>query len=65
MKAAKVAETVAENAPKIAKTFSTKGKVIAGAVGALIMGYQLFKSHLNSNEKCADVDHRWGTGHNS
>ena len=65
VKASKVAETVAENAPKLAKTFSTKGKIIAGVVGALVMGYQLFQAHLNSNEQCAGVDHRWGTGHSN
>lgn len=65
VKASKVAEAVAENAPKVAKTFSTKGKIIAGVVGAFVMGYQLFQAHLNSNERCADVDHRWGTGHNN
>lgn len=64
LKAGKLAEAAAESAPKIAKTFSTKGKVIAGIVGAAVMAYQLFQAHLNSNEKCADIDHRWGTGHN-
>ena len=42
---------------------TTKGKVIAGAVGIGIVGLNLFKSYLNSNEKGAKVDHRWNTGH--
>lgn len=42
---------------------STKGKVIAGAVGLAVLGTSLFKSYLNSNEKNSNVDHRWNTGH--
>ncbi len=42
---------------------SPKAKLIAGAVGVGILGVNLFKSYLNSNEKGANVDHRWNTGH--
>ena len=45
--------------------FSTKGKVIAGVVGFATLGYQLFKANLNANQKKAEVEHRWATGHNS
>lgn len=41
----------------------TKAKVLAGAVGLAVLGYNLFKANLNSNEKGAKVDHRWNTGH--
>ena len=49
---------------KSATRFSWQGKLAAGVVALGTMGYQLFQAHLNSNEKSADVDHRWGTGHN-
>ena len=44
---------------------STKGKVIAGVVGAVCMGVNLFKAYLNANEKKAQIDHRWQTGHDA
>lgn len=47
-----------------AKVLSTKGKVAAGALGLAVLGYNLFKASLNASEKKADVDHRWGSGHN-
>ena len=49
---------------KAPKAISTKGKVIAGAVGLTAMAYQLFLANLNANAKKADIDHRWQTGHN-
>lgn len=52
-------------AEKAVKVLSTKGKVAAGAVGLAVLGYHLFKSSLNLSEKKANVDHRWGSGHNS
>ena len=39
------------------------GKVASVAVGLAVLGYSLFKSKLNVNEKTADVDHRWNAGH--
>ena len=51
-------------AGKAVKVLSTKGKVIAGAVGLAVLGYNLFKASLNASEKRANVDHRWGSGHN-
>lgn len=59
-----IAEAAPEAAKKAAKVLSTKDKVVAGLVGAAVFGYQLFKASLNSTEKKADVDHRWGSGHN-
>ena len=53
-----------EAAGKAIKVLSTKGKVAAGIVGLAVLGYQLFKASLNATEKKADVDHRWGSGHN-
>jgi len=44
---------------------STKGKIIAGVVGAVCMGVNLFKAYLNANEKKAQIDHRWQTGHDA
>lgn len=68
VKAENLAKPIEENAPKVAKkavkVLSTKGKVVAGLVGAAIFGYQLFKASLNSTERKANVDHRWGSGHN-
>lgn len=61
IKSAKAGEVV----NKAAKVLSTKGKVAAGAIGLAVLGYQLFKASLNATEKKADVDHRWGSGHNS
>lgn len=49
---------------KAPKAISTKGKVIAGAVGLTVMAYHLFIANLNANAKKADIDHRWQTGHN-
>lgn len=60
IKTAKAGETL----NKAAKVLSLKGKVAAGAVGLAVLGYQLFKASLNATEKKADVDHRWGSGHN-
>lgn len=53
-----------EVAGKAVKVLSTKGKVAAGVVGLAVLGYQLFKASLNASEKNANVDHRWGSGHN-
>lgn len=53
-----------ELADKAVKVLSTKGKVAAGAVGLAVLGYNLFKASLNASEKKANVDHRWGSGHN-
>lgn len=50
---------------KTVKVLSTKGKVAAGAVGLAVLGYNLFKASLNVSEKNANVDHRWGSGHNA
>lgn len=49
---------------KVPKAISTKGKIIAGAVGLTVMAYHLFQANLNANAKKADIDHRWQTGHN-
>lgn len=40
-----------------------KAKVAAAVLGVGILAANVFKSYLNSNEKGADVDHRWNTGH--
>ncbi len=53
-----------EIAEKAVKVLSTKGKVVAGALGLAVLGYNLFKASLNASEKKANVDHRWGSGHN-
>lgn len=53
-----------ESAEKATKMISPKGKAFAGVVAAVMLGYNLFKAHLNSSERKANVDHRWGTGHN-
>lgn len=45
--------------------FSKKGKIGAGVAAATVLGYQLFKSYLNFNEKKAQIDHRWQTGHDA
>lgn len=54
-----------EIAGKAVKVLSTKGKIAAGVVGLAVLGYNLFKASLNASEKKADVDHRWGSGHNA
>lgn len=54
-----------EAAGKAAKVLSTKGKVAAGVVGLAVLGYNLFKASLNVSERNANVDHRWGSGHNN
>ena len=51
-------------ATKAISTISTKGKIFAGVAGAIVLGCNIFKAHLNATEKNAAVDHRWGTGHN-
>ena len=51
-------------AGKAIKTISTKGKIFAGVAGAVVLGCNIFKAHLNATERNAAVDHRWGTGHN-
>lgn len=61
IKSAKAGETI----DKAVKVLSTKGKVAAGVVGLAVLGYNLFQASLNASEKKADVDHRWGSGHNS
>lgn len=53
-----------ELADKAVKVLSTKGKVLAGVVGLAVLGYNLFQASLNASEKKADIDHRWGSGHN-
>ena len=53
-----------EIADKAVKVLSTKGKVAAGAVGLAVLGYNLFKASLNASERKANIDHRWGSGHN-
>lgn len=53
------------NTIKKAPTFSTKGKVAAGAVATVAMGVNIFKAYLNANQKKAEVDHRWRTGHDA
>lgn len=59
-----VVKPAVETASKAVKVLSTKGKVIAGAVGLAVLGYNLFKASLNASEKKASIDHRWGSGHN-
>lgn len=55
----------AQEAVESFKYLSTPGKIVAGAVGLAVLGYQLFKSSLNVSERKSDVDHRWGGGHNN
>ena len=43
---------------------STKGKILAGVAGSAVLGGHLFNANLNANQKKAEVDHRWGVGHN-
>ncbi len=52
------------NAVKKTAGFSTAGKIIAGVVGLATLGYQLFNANLNANQRKAEVEHRWATGHN-
>lgn len=44
------------------KRYSLSSAIAAG-VGALTLGYQLFKSSLNVSERTAAIDHRYNTGH--
>lgn len=43
---------------------SKKGKVLAAVAGAAVLTWNLFNANLNANEKKAQLDHRWQTGHN-
>src|SRR5574344_2835230 len=47
------------------KTLSVKNKFLAGAVAATFVAGNLIAAKLNANEKNANVDHRWQTGHNA
>ena len=56
----KAIRNVMKNKPPITKG----GKIWAGVAATAVFGYQIFKAYLNTNERSAGVDHRWGTGHN-
>ncbi len=54
-------KNIAKKAPK---TLSTKGKILAGTVGTVVLAYNMIKAKLSANESKAHLDHRWETGHN-
>ena len=45
------------------KNIGKAGKIVAGVLTAGVMGLHLLKGWLKSNEKTANIDHRWKTGH--
>lgn len=47
------------------KNISTPAKVGVALLSLGVTTWSVFKSKLNANEKNADVDHRWRTGHDS
>ena len=49
---------------KAPKTLGIGGKIIAGVVGLAVMGGTIFNAKLDANERKAQLDHRWETGHN-
>jgi len=57
-------DAIRNTVKKMPKAISTKGKLVAGAVGLTVMAYHLFQANLNANARKAEVDHRWQTGHN-
>ncbi len=58
-------DAIANKVQKSEKTFSKKGKVFAGLAAAGALAINLFQSYLNVNEKKAQIDHRWQTGHDA
>ncbi|MBQ6516489.1 hypothetical protein IJI31_04855 [bacterium] len=53
-----------KNTIKKAPEVLTKGnKVAAAAVGVGILAIELVKAKLNANDRGADLDHKWRTGH--
>lgn len=58
------ADAIRNAVKKAPAGFSTKGKILAGVVGLATLGYQLFNANLNANQRKAEVEHRWATGHN-
>ena len=45
------------------KNVSKTGKIVTGVLTAGVMALHLIKGWLKSNEKTANIDHRWKTGH--
>jgi len=53
-----------KNTAKKAPEVLTKGnKAAAIAVGAGLLAIELVKAKLNANDRGADLDHKWHTGH--
>ena len=53
-----------KNTIKKAPEVLTKGnKFVAGAVGVGLLAIELVKAKLNANDRGADLDHKWRTGH--
>ena len=53
-----------KNTIKKAPEVLTKwNKAAAAAVGAGVLGIELIKAKLNANDRGADLDHKWHTGH--
>jgi len=48
---------------KAPKVLTTGNKVAAAAVGVSVLGIELIKAKLNANNRGADLDHKWHTGH--
>ena len=48
---------------KILKLPTKKGKIGAAVAGLAVLGYNWFRASLNVSERCAAIDHRWGSGH--
>jgi len=62
--AATLGALAVKNMVKKAPEVLTKGnKVAAAVVGAGILAIELIKAKLNANDRGADLDHKWRTGH--
>ena len=48
---------------KAPQTLTKGNKVLAGVVGASLLGVELIKAKLKANDRGADLDHKWHTGH--
>ena len=59
IKAGNVAEVLKHPVKNIGKA----GKIVTGVLTAGVMALHLIKGWLKSNEKTANIDHRWKTGH--
>jgi len=54
---------VKNSVKKAPQVLTTGNKVVAAAVGLGVLGIELVKAKLKANDRGADLDHKWHTGH--